>query len=316
MKFCKSIFIGLLCLSLCSLAACDPLPRQKEDSSRLKVVTTIFPPYDFARQIAGDKIALSMLLRPGAESHSYEPTAQDMADLETCDVFLCAGGEGEAWAERLLAAVSNPDMKIVRMTDCVPLVEEKEVGKPDIGHAAHEDHGEFDEHVWASPVNASLISGKICETFCEEDPENAGFYRQNCENYQKELEELDGLFREVVSTAKRDTLVVGDRFPFRYLTEEYSLRYFAAFPGCASDTGASASTIAFLTEKVKAEKIPAVFHIEFSNHRIADAICEETGANLLELHSCHNLSADDFAAGVTYLDVMRRNAENLREALN
>lgn len=318
MKAAKKI-IGILCLAaLCfSLAACS-VPERNEDDSRLKVVSSIFPTYDFARQIAGDKIFLSQLLRPGAESHSYEPTAQDMIHLEECDVFLCAGGEGEAWVDQLLASVDNPKMKIVRMVDCVPLYEEELSEGMKAPHEKDEEnsHGEFDEHVWASPVNAARISEAVCSAFCEKDPENAGVYRENLAAYKKQLEELDALFREIVSSAESNVLVVGDRFPFRYLVEEYGLDYFAAFPGCSSDTEAAASTVAFLIEKVRKEKIPAVFHIEFSNHKIADAICEETGAKLLELHSCHNLSADDFAAGVTYLDLMKRNADNIREALN
>ena len=317
-NFLKKTIVFLLCFGfLVSLPGCSFYWQEPEDC-RLRVVSSVFPTYDFARQIAGDRISLSMLLRPGTESHSYEPTAKDMIALEHCDVFLCTGGEGDQWVEQLLGAVSNPNLQVVRMVDCVPLLEEEAVEGMLHHHEEeeHSEHGEFDEHVWASPVNAAAIAEEICAVFCEKDPDNALFYQTNMRSYHDELMRLDSLFRGIVSGSSRKTLVVGDRFPFRYLVEEYGLSYFAAFPGCASDTGASASAIAFLVEKVKAEGIPAVFHIEFSNCKIAGVICEETGAELLEFHSCHNVSADDFSAGVTYLDLMRRNAENLREALN
>lgn len=315
---------AVLSLSLLfSFAGCTG--SQKPGDDTLRVVASIFPPYDFARQIGGDHISLTMLLRPGTESHSYEPTAADMIALENCDILLCAGGEGEQWVQTLLSAVSNPDITVIRMMDCVPLVEESSDGIAGNGHENHghsheedlfeEEHGEYDEHVWASPVNAGLICDAFCNAFCRQDPENAGFYQENLRVYRKELSEVDALFWEVVSSGARKEIVVGDRFPFRYLAEEYGLRYAAAFPGCASDTGASASSVAALIEEVRRQKIPVVFHIEFSNHRIADAICEETGASLLQLHSCHNLSAEDFAAGVTYTQIMRQNAENLRLAL-
>jgi zinc transport system substrate-binding protein len=175
---------------------------------------------------------------------------------------------------------------------------------------------EYDEHVWTSPRNAMLIVQRITDLLCETDNANAGFYRQNASTYIKALEELDAAFNEVIAGAKRKTIVFGDRFPFRYFADAYGLEYCAAFPGCSTETEASAATVAFLINKIRSEQIPVVFHIELSNERMANAISAETGARKLLLHACHNISKRDFEAGLGYLDLMRANVENLRQALH
>jgi zinc transport system substrate-binding protein len=173
----------------------------------------------------------------------------------------------------------------------------------------------YDEHVWTSPSNAKRMVEKISAVLCAADPANAGFYRTNTDSYIKELDGLDADFKSVTDAAKRRTLVFGDRFPFRYFADAYDLDYFAAFPGCSTETECSAATVAFLIDKVNEEKIPVVFTIEFSNGNIADAICEATGAQKRLLHSAHNVSRDELAAGVTYLEIMKRNAVTLQTAL-
>jgi zinc transport system substrate-binding protein len=179
------------------------------------------------------------------------------------------------------------------------------------------DHGvEYDEHVWTSPRNAILIVRVITELLCAADPANCAFYRENAAAYIRELEQLDAAFSGVVAGARRRTIVFGDRFPFRYFAETYGLNYFAAFPGCATETEPSAATVAFLINKIRTEQIPVVFHIELSNERMANTISEETGAKKLLLHSVHNVTRRDFEAGLGYLDLKRRNVENLREALH
>jgi zinc transport system substrate-binding protein len=281
---------------------------------KINVATTNFPPYDFVRQIAGTKVNLTMLLPPGAESHSFEPSPRDIIAIQNSDIFIYAGGESEEWIDRILESMNTDNMKILAMIDTVEAVEEEIVE----GMEEDDDEGEevaLDEHVWTSPQNVILIVEAIAALLCEADPANAGFYRQNTAAYVKELELLDDAFNEVVSGAKRNTIVFADRFPFRYFADAYRLTYFAAFPGCSTETEPSAATIVFLINKIRAEQIPIVFHIELSNERMADTISGETGARKLLLHSCHNISKRDFDSGLTYLEIMKGNVENLREAL-
>lgn len=310
----KKLVVLSLILACFLFAACAKKDGASAEGG-LSVVTTIFPPYDFARVIAGDRARLSMLLKPGAESHSWEPSPQDIIDIQNCDVFIYVGGESEAWTQRVLESLEPGKRRILSLMESVTPVEEEIV--EGMEEEEEEEEGPaYDEHVWTSPVNAKRIVEAITAAFCEADPGSAAFFRTNADAYAQKLDALDAEFSSIVKTARRKTLVFGDRFPFRYFTDAYGLKYFAAFPGCATETEASAATIAFLIDKVRSEQIPIVFTIEFSNGRIADAICEATGAKRQLFHSAHNVSRDDFAAGISYLDIMKRNAEVLKEALN
>ena len=295
------------------------------DEAKLSVVTTIFPPYDFVREVAGDRVQLAMLLPPGSESHSYEPTPKDIITIQNCDVFIYGGGEGDAWVDDVLESMDTGNMKIIAMMDCVEAVEEEIV--PGMEHEHEDEHedehehdhdhdAELDEHVWTSPKNAVAITTVIANTLAGLDPANADAYAQNAGAYTAKLDELDAGFRAVVEGAARKTLVFGDRFPFRYFADAYGLDYFAAFPGCSTETEASAATVAFLIDKISDEGIPVVFHIELSNGRMAQSIAEETGAKVLQMHSSHNVSKDDFEGGASYMTLMTQNIEALKEALN
>jgi zinc transport system substrate-binding protein len=460
-------------------------------------VAVNFPAYDFARQIAGDRVNLTMLLPPGAESHSFEPTPRDIIKIQDCDVFIYTGGETDVWVDRILESMDTTKKKIIRMMDAVEVVEEEIVegmeddehghahedenftiedvkdralsdwegewqsvypylldgtlnpvmehkaesgektareyyeqyktayvtdmdrvvitndsmtfyrngipatarytykgagitpeddgalwvrykfeaaGNPPngapryimfsdhlhapakaehfhiyssnesfdalmedtnpvnyptyypstltkdeivaemIGHD-HEEEVEYDEHVWTSPKNAKRIVRVIADALCEADAGDAAFFRRNADAYSVQLDELDKAFQAVVNNAKRKTIVFGDRFPFRYFADAYGLTYFAAFPGCSTETEPSAATVAFLINKIKAEKIPVVFHIELSNEKMADTIAEETGAKKLLLHAAHNISKRDFDNGVTFLETQKANVPRLKEAL-
>jgi zinc transport system substrate-binding protein len=202
--------------------------------------------------------------------------------------------------------------------DCVEVVEEVIVEgmQDEEGHDSDEEEEvEYDEHVWTSPRNAKLIVRKIADTLKRRDAANAAAYETNAADYLAKLTELDAAFQAVVNGARRKTFVFGDRFPFRYFADAYGLSYFAAFPGCSTETECSAATIAFLINKVRSEGIPVVFHIELSNEKITDTICEETGARKLLLHAVHNISKRDFDRGANYYDLMSQNVQNLREAL-
>ncbi|MDR0722047.1 MAG: zinc ABC transporter substrate-binding protein [Treponema sp.] len=490
------LFIGML-LSLTMVLSARGQRDTKKEEGKLQVVTTNFPSYDFVREIAGDKVSLTMLLPPGAESHSFEPTPRDIITIQNCDVFIYGGGESDTWVEGILESMDTSRMSIISLMDCVEVVEEEIVEgmqeedeeghdhgdedfedadvkdrnlaewagtwqstyplllngtlDPVLEHKAeedetqsvedfrryydaayktdaekvvidresityytkgvshrvryaykgfkilvnksgakrvrylfeaednpgsapryvqfsdhlikpgegiehfhlyqssvsnealfeewdhsptyypadftgeaiareligqdHEEPGEYDEHVWTSPENAKLIVQKIGEVLKQRDGANGRVYENNTRSYLAKLTELDKAFQQVMDGAKRKTVIFGDRFPFRYFADAYGLRYFAAFPGCSTETEASAATIAFLIDKIRAEKLPVVFHIELSNEKIADILCEETGAKKLLLHAVHNVSKRDFENGASYYGLMTQNIRNLKEAL-
>jgi zinc transport system substrate-binding protein len=314
----KRLFLCIgMVLSFMMVFACRQDGTARTDG-KINVVTTIFPPYDFVREIAGDAVNLTMLLAPGAESHSYEPSPQDIIMIQNCDIFIYAGGESDAWVDRILESLDTGGIEIISLLDCVDVVEEEIVeGMEDEEEEGGGEEGpEYDEHVWTSPVNAKLITQKISGALEAADPQNAALYQKNTLAYTAKLDDLDAAFKNVVAGAKRKTIIFGDRFPFRYFADAYGLQYFAAFPGCSTETECSAATIAFLIGKTREEKIPVVFHIELSNEKIADAICEETGAKKLLLHASHNITRQDFDSGLGYVELMSRNVGNLREALN
>ena len=296
----------------------------RNQNGLINITATIFPAYDFVRQIAGDRVNLTMLLPPGAESHSFEPSPRDIITIHDSDIFIYIGGETDKWVDRILQSMDTGNMKILAMMNLVNVVEEEIVEGMEHDHDDHHDHHDghhededvvYDEHIWTSPRNSILIVRAVAALLCEADPANAGVYSQNAAAYIEELEKLDAVFSELAAGARRKTIVFGDRFPFRYFVDAYGLSYFAAFPGCSTETEPSAATVAFLINKIRAERIPVVFHLELSNERMANTIGEETGAKKLLLHSCHNITRQDFESNLGYLELMRRNAENLREAL-
>ena len=324
----KLLTILISCSLLLSGCGCTVQPK---DPSRMQIVATVFPAYDFARAAAGDLAEVTLLLPPGAESHSYEPTPADILAVRDCDLFIYLGGESDAWVDTILDSV-EPTGAVMKMVDCVDLLEEEEVegmqSLPghDHDHEEHEDHeehgdhglgrvAEYDEHVWTSPRNAADITLAVGERLAQLDGEHAEVYRKNAAAYEGALRQLDGEFREFFASLPDRTIVFGDRFPLRYFAEKYSLDYYAAFPGCSTQTEPSAATIAFLTDKVKAEQISAVWYIEFSNHLVADSIAEATGTKTAMFHTCHNVSKAELEGGATYVSLMERNLETLRENL-
>lgn len=309
-------------------------PRNLKKDDRLKVVATVFAEYDFLRQIGGDAINLSMLMLPGADIHTFDPTPKDMKTVQDADMFVTVGGESDAWADTIIESVDNEGLECVRLMDLVDQVVEEEIvegmevqdhddeehqedaddhGDEDAG--SHEEEKEFDEHVWTSPQNAMQIVERLCDKLSRLDEKNAGLYQNNAERYLKKLEKLDQKFTKVVSSSKRREIVVADRFPFRYFADAYGLKYYAAYPGCSTQTGASVETIAFLIDKVKEDKIPVVFHMELSSELMCNTICDETGAKKAQLNAVHNISKRNFDRGIGYLELMEKNVDVLREAL-
>ncbi len=330
----------LFCLlSGCGRAESGEEPGDGESGRKLKVAATLFPYYDFVRQVAGDQVELSLVIPAGMDSHSFEPTPKDIRIMQEADVIIANGGAMEHWVDQVVDSFDREDQTVVIMMDHVDAVEEEIVEgmeHSDEGHGhvhvhVHEDGEEeaaeppeedesryeieYDEHIWTSPVNAMRMVDVIAETLTERDPAHGAMYQAGAAAYLEELERLDKEFREVRDSAVHDMIVMGDKFPLRYFADAYGLRYRAAFSGCSSDTEPSARTIAYLIDKVKEEGLPVIYYLELSSHRVAEIIGEETGAVPLLFHSCHNVTRRQFEEGVTYLELMEQNVKNLREGL-
>ena len=333
----KRIISLLLALALSlSLAACAA-PAEKADGGKLQIVTTLFPYYDFARAIAQDRADVTLLLSPGREAHSFEPTPLDAVTISEADVFLYNGGEGEYWVESMLDAAGEHIAVASRMMDYVDALNEEYVEgmqgadghDHDHEHGSHDDHDhdheedehdsdeiEYDEHIWTSPKNAVVLCRAVCDAICKADPANEDFYRTNCDDYCAQLEALDARFSALCESAPRRLLIFADRFPMLYFCREYGLDYRAAFHGCSGDTEPSLATIKFLIDKVEDENIPVVYTIDFGTKKVAAVVSECTGAAIETLYSMQTVSRADFDAGETYLTLMERNYEALRKGLN
>ena len=306
------------------LCACAPAGEEAEDG-RLQVVCSLFPYYDFVREIGGAYVSPRLLVAAGREAHSFEPTPMDVIRVSRADIFVYNGGEGEQWVDEILSSAGENIPTVLRMMDYADtLTEEPLAGRDDHDHADHDhehddDHDsddiEYDEHIWTSPVQAMKLCRAICDALCAADPAHAAVYRSNLENYLGQLAELDVAFRQVCSEKKRSLLVFGDRFPLLYFCREYGLDYRAAFHGCSSDTEPSLYTLKFLIDKVRQQDIPVVYALELSSRKVADAIAETTGATVETFYSCQTVSQADWAAGEGYVSLMRRNVAALREGI-
>lgn len=302
------------------------LNREKFEQKKYSVVSTSFPGYDFARAVTKNtNISTKMLVKPGAETHTYEPTPQDIIDIKNADMFIYVGGDSDTWVEKILKDVDTKKTHVVKLVDLVSTVEEEIVEgmededehehDHDHDHESHahkhehdeeEEGPEIDEHVWTSPKKAMEIVKKIAEVASEIDADEKTKINDNAEKYVAEIAQVDKDLHQAID-GKISEIVVADRFPFRYFADEFGLKYAAAFSGCSEQTEASAKTISFLINKVKQEKIKKIYKIELSNGKIAETVSKDTGAEVLELHSAHNVTADDFSKGVTYVDLMKRN---------
>ncbi len=307
MKILKNLFIVLLCSTLCiSFIGCG----EQETDGSLKIVVTAFPHYDFARQLTSgiDNVEITMLISPGTEVHTYEPTPKDILAINSCDLFIYTGGESEKWAEDIIKEAN------INVLSFMEICEKVEADRDDHEHE-HEHEHEYDEHVWTSPKNAIDICKEICKALCDISPVGRDLFEANFDSYSEKLVTLDKSFEAVMQDKKRDYIVIGDRFPFLHLACAYGFDYHAAFSGCSSATEPSAKTISALSDLVKSEDIPYIFVIEFSNEKIADNIIDGTNTQKLLFHSCHNLSKEEFDGGVTYIDLMTQNCDNLRKAM-
>lgn len=316
-----AVIMCLLTFTGCMQSNADYI--KNNNNSELSIVTTCFPPYDFARAVKGNTDNITMLISAGAEAHSYEPTPLDILKIQQCDVFIYIGGEGEVWADEILNSMDTSGKYILKLSDYAELLEEADIEGANSAHEHHnhseheEEHDDcdFDEHIWTSPENAISMTEAVCNTLSDADSKKADLYRKNTEEYTDKLRKLDSDFRDMISGAKSNLIVVGDRFPFRYLADEYNLQYYSAFSGCSSETEPGVYTMAFLINKVLENKVKNIFCLEFSTRKVAEKLSDATGAEILILHSCSNVSRDDFRNNVTYIDLMYQNLNTLKEAL-
>ena len=334
-----------VCLGAMLLAGCAGSPSSTHSASSaapaapagdadppagqtLRVVATIFPVYDWARQVVGDLpgVELVWLQDTGVDLHSYQPSASDLLTLSSCDLFLYVGGESDSWVESALAEAVNPNQQTLNLLDVLgdkALPEELTEGmQPEEDHEGHdhdhEDEEAPDEHIWLSLRNASLLTGALADALGRLDPDNADAYAANAAAYQAQLAGLDAEYQAAVEGASASALLFGDRFPFRYLADDYGLEVYAAFPGCSAETEASFETVAFLADKVDQLGLPAVLTIEGSDQRVAQTIIQNTAAKnaaLLRLDSMQGTTARDAADGASYLSIMESNLAVLKTAL-
>lgn len=306
----KRVLLVFLCLiTVLSLCACG---EKEIEYGKITVVSTVFPSYDFVREIAKDRVNNILLLAPGKDSHSYDPSARDIINIENCELFIHTGGISDMWVDTILSSAEKDTDIVITMTELVTLYADTH----EYDEHEHEHENEYDEHVWTSPENAKLIAEEICKKLCEIDASGAEFYTANTKDFIKRLDELDSDIKNVVENGKRKFIAVADRFPLIYFAKHYGLDYVSAFPGCSSKTEPSPSTLASLSEAVKEKGIPVIFKIELSEGSVAKAVSEQTGADILTFYTLHNISKEDLENGEGYISLMRKNAESLNLALN
>ncbi len=294
-KMKRMIALLLVALLLCGCGATNTV-----DDKRVNIVTTIFPIYDFVRAIGGEKTDIKLLIKPGTEIHSYDPVPSEIRSIYDADLFLYIGGESDAWVDKIIGDKNVNSLALIECADT--LLEEGE--------------NEYDEHIWTSPENAEKMLDNILKKLIKIDPENSDYYRENHKNYVEKIRGIASKTKTMVEKSENPFILVADRFPFRYFVKSYGIDYVAAADGCAIGADISLKTMTKLIATVKEKNLKYAYYVEMSNKEIASSLSEQTGVKLLELHSAHNVTLDDFKSGVTYVDIMERNYEALKEGIN
>ena len=319
----KKILLSILLILIIATAVFFMLKGgniKKSDASKIKIVASNFASYDFLRAIIGDNknIELTFLIGPGKDAHSYDPSAQDLVTIQNADLFVYIGGEMENWAEKVLETTNIENTKTICISNFVDTVKEKEIDGAEKEHEEeHNEKGAFDEHIWTSPVNAIKMISALEKEVEKLDETKKDMYKQNSEKYISQIKEVDSKIQNIVDKKVRDRLVFGDKMPMQYFIDYYKLNVTAAFNGCSTEIDPSASTIAYLEDRVKKEKIPVVLYIELNPGQVAKTIANEAGngCEAMQIQTLHNISLDDFNKGETWVSLMTRNIEVLKKAL-
>jgi zinc transport system substrate-binding protein len=286
------------------------------DQSKLQVVTTLFPLYDFSRQIAGDKAQITLLLPPGVEAHSFEPRPGDIITINKANVFIYTGPFMEAWVQDVLGGINNKKLLVIDASKGIQLATEEHREEEASQHADEHDHNGADPHIWVDPVLAQQIVTAIANGFAAQDSANKDFYLANAKAYTEKLAALDTKIRQTLQPCKTKTILYGGHFAFGYFARRYGLDYISPYAGFSPDAEPTPKKIAELIEKMKTLKSKYIFYEELLEPRVARTIAESTGAQLLLLHGAHNISKEELAKGVTYLEIMEANLQRLKLALN
>ena len=323
----KNRFLKYAAFAISSLLAPLCISCNGNDNGKMKIITTIFPEYDWVMNVLGDKkdnFDVSMLLDSGVDLHSYEPTIKDTIAISNCDLFVYVGGESDEWVDDVLDQAKNNDMVVINLMDVLgDKAKEEEIiegmeGEEE-GEEGEEEGPEYDEHVWLSLNNSQLFVQTISDSLSKLDKDNANYYKNNADTYINNLKDLDAQYKDAVSKASKDTLVFADRFPFRYLVDDYSLKYYAAFIGCSAETEASFETIAFLANKVDELGLNYILKIESSDGAIANTVKNTTknkNQTILTMDSVQSATSKEYASGRNYLSIMQNNLGVLKQALS
>lgn len=320
----KRITAIIVCAALLFvMSACGA--DTENGKGKINVVTTIFPVYDWVRNVAigVDEPKISLLLDSGVDLHSFEPTVEDIVKISNCDVFVYVGGESDKWVSDALKENKNKNLVAINLLDAIGDNKREEELKEgmegeEAGDSEEDEETEYDEHIWLSVKNAEILSNAICDGLCKADTKNRNAYKANRDEYVKKLKELDREYEQAVASGSKKTLVFGDRFPFRYLTEDYNIDYYAAFIGCSAESEASFKTVVFLANKIDELGLKSIMKIESSDGALAKTICENTrlkNAKILTLNSMQSVTGKDVSAGMTYIDICKENLKVLEEAL-
>lgn len=300
----------LVFLSLCGCASYE------RDTDKLSIVCSIFVPYDFAKHIAGDRAEVTMLLPPGVESHSYEPTPADIVKIENADLFIYVSEHTETWVTQISDSIRGDNVKTVDIADALGIELHGHDHDHNDEHDDDHDEHETDEHIWTNLETAADMVYAVSAELEAADGENADYYRTNARSYAEEILSLRDEFNALISNSSRKEIVSGSRFAMKNFTNEFGIEFTAAFDSCVDNTEPSAGVMAKIIDKINAENIPVIFYEELTEPKIARAVMLETGAKMLLLHSCHNISMSEFKSDESYVSLMKRNYINLREALN
>lgn len=313
MKYLKKMVYSIMLISVVmGLVSCSN-GEEKKDTDKISIVTTLFPDYDFAKQIAGDRADVKLLLDPGVEAHDYDPSPADIIAINKADLFIYTGDNMEQWAQSIIDSLEKDTVTVVDASEGITLVRSTEDEHEDETGDGHSH--EYDPHIWTSPRNAVTMINTILEAIVKADPKNEAYYRKNADNYISQIRELDTEFKDIVENAKYNTIYFGGRFALIYFVKEYGLGYMAAFDSCSSETEPSAKLVTNIVDAMKKNGATVVYYEELTDPKAAEAIAAEVDGITLLLHSCHNVSAEDMKNGATYVSLMKQNAENLKIGL-
>ncbi len=317
-------FLAFSAFAIINLSGCRGTASEAtQEHKKIRVVASLFPQFDFARQIAGNRAEVDLLLPPGVESHSFDPSPADILRISNSDVFLYTGKEMEPWADKIADSIKANGPEVYNVSHGIDLLkmpchhgeDSASDGDAHCEEGHHHDHG-LDPHIWLDPTLAAKMVDNIATAFCERDPENRDYYQTNAERYKQKLLELDSKFMDMINASRRKAIVFAGRFAHLYFVNRYRLEYISAFKGCSSDSDPSVKRIAKIIDFIRTHSVPVVYYEEFSEPKVAGSITEQTGARALPFYAIHNVTKEQLSRGVTYLDLMYENFENLKQGLN